>query len=558
MPLKRDENRVTVLGGVTDDSNQTVQNLLVNPTTKRLKVSATVAAGIVTSINTDNTPAQTITVGTTGSDVAIVDNGTGDHKINIPTASAVNRGALSSADWSTFNAKQPAGSYEVTTNKDTDGTLAANSDIKYASQKATKTYADTKVATNSSASLLDASYSKAAGNARYTTFKTGNSNRWELGANATAESGGNAGSDFVLNRYNDAGAYVDSPLIIARSSGVITPSAAISGSVTGNSGTVTGATFTKNLTVNGGNTTITGNADNTSALTVGSGAVSVSGTNTGDVSVATGAEVNTGTDNVKTVSAKAIADSFIKTSIVPTGTILEWSARISPTGFLNADGSAVSRSTYATLFSVIVPTRGEVTISIATPGVVTLSTHGLVTGDAIYLTTTGALPTGLTANTLYYVVKVDANTFSLATSRTNAFAGTKINTSGSQSGTHTLYECPYGLGDGSTTFNVPNRVGKVGVGMDTSDTTDFTNLGKTGGEKTHLLTSGESGVPAHHHASTGGQYFAEYGSGYTINAPGGSNLLGFNVNTADNSAANASSAHNNIQPYVVTNYIIKT
>jgi collagen type VII alpha len=45
---------------------------------------------------------------------------------------------------------------------------------------------------------------------------------------------------------------------------------------------VTGATFTKNLTVNGGNTTITGNADNTSVLTVGSGAVSVSGSNTGD------------------------------------------------------------------------------------------------------------------------------------------------------------------------------------------------------------------------------------------------------------------------------------
>ncbi|MEO8785171.1 MAG: SGNH/GDSL hydrolase family protein, partial [Candidatus Saccharimonadales bacterium] len=34
---------------------------------------------------------------------------------------------------------------EMTSNKDTDGTLAANSDAKYASQKATKTYADTKV-----------------------------------------------------------------------------------------------------------------------------------------------------------------------------------------------------------------------------------------------------------------------------------------------------------------------------------------------------------------------------------------------------------------------------
>lgn len=37
---------------------------------------------------------------------------------------------------------------EVVTNKDTDGTLAANSDTKYASQKAVKTYADTKIASS--------------------------------------------------------------------------------------------------------------------------------------------------------------------------------------------------------------------------------------------------------------------------------------------------------------------------------------------------------------------------------------------------------------------------
>ena len=64
-----------------------------------------------------------------------------------------------------------------------------------------------------------------------------------------------------------------------------------------------------------------------------------------------------------------------------------------------------------------------------------MSGHAMVTGDQVYLTTTGALPTGLTANTLYYVVYVSSTTFSLATTRANAVAGTKINT-GSQSGTH--------------------------------------------------------------------------------------------------------------------------
>jgi hypothetical protein len=82
-----------------------------------------------------------------------------------------------------------------------------------------------------------------------------------------------------------------------------------------------------------------------------------------------------------------------------------------------------------------------VTITIATPGVVTWNSHGLVTGNKIQLTTSGALPTGLTASTTYWVIFNDANSFWLATSLANAAAGTKIATSGSQSGTHTAVAC---------------------------------------------------------------------------------------------------------------------
>jgi hypothetical protein len=53
-------------------------------------------------------------------------------------------------------------------------------------------------------------------------------------------------------------------------------------SVTGNAGTVTNATLTTALTVNTGTVTLTGNVANTSALTLGAGASSVSGANTGD------------------------------------------------------------------------------------------------------------------------------------------------------------------------------------------------------------------------------------------------------------------------------------
>lgn len=57
------------------------------------------------SINTDTTAAQTLSVGTAGTDFAIVDAGGGSHVFNLPTASASNRGALSSTDWTTFNNK---------------------------------------------------------------------------------------------------------------------------------------------------------------------------------------------------------------------------------------------------------------------------------------------------------------------------------------------------------------------------------------------------------------------------------------------------------------------
>ena len=76
------------------------------------------------------------------------------------------------------------------------------------------------------------------------------------------------------------------------------------------------------------------------------------------------------------------------------------------------------------------------TITIATPAVITQTAHGYVLGDAINFSTTGALPTGLTANTIYYVTNPLTNTFNVSTTYENAVAGTKINTTGTQSGVH--------------------------------------------------------------------------------------------------------------------------
>jgi hypothetical protein len=53
----------------------------------------------------------------------------------------------------------------------------------------------------------------------YFRVLTGGSRRWAFGANSTAESGANAGSDFQMNTYSDANAYIDSPLTIPRAAG---------------------------------------------------------------------------------------------------------------------------------------------------------------------------------------------------------------------------------------------------------------------------------------------------------------------------------------------------
>jgi len=138
-----------------------------------------------------------------------------------------------------------------------------------------------------------------------------------------------------------------------------------------------------------------------------------------------------------------------------TGDIKATAALTVPTGWLSCDGSAISRSTYAALYSALTLSKGTFTVTIATPAVGTRNLHGLATGDTVELTTTGALPTGLTANTNYYVIYIDENTFNLATTLANALAGTKINTSDSQSGTHSLRYCPWGI-SGASSFLVPD------------------------------------------------------------------------------------------------------
>jgi hypothetical protein len=80
-----------------------------------------------------------------------------------------------------------------------------------------------------------------------------------------------------------------------------------------------------------------------------------------------------------------------------------------------------------------------VTISQASPAVVSWTAHGRSIGGAVNFTTTGALPTPLTVGTTYYISSQNftANSFCLSTSVANALAGVSINTSSAGSGVHT-------------------------------------------------------------------------------------------------------------------------
>jgi len=79
---------------------------------------------------------------------------------------------------------------------------------------------------------------------------------------------------------------------------------------------------------------------------------------------------------------------------------------------------------------------GTFTVTIASPAVFSYTAHGLAAGDKVIFSTTGALPTGLTAGTTYFVISsgLTANAFEVSTTD----GGSAVNTSGTQSGTHSV------------------------------------------------------------------------------------------------------------------------
>lgn len=102
----------------------------------------------------------------------------------------------------------------------------------------------------------------------------------------------------------------------------------------------------------------------------------------------------------------------------------------------------------------------------------------------------------------------------------------------------------YGVGNGSTTFNLPDLQGRVAVGKNSGT---FSSLGGTGGEETHVLTIPET--PAHTHTIP----FDTGGSGNVVAAQQPNGAAG----TETSSSVGGGGAHNNLQPYITLNFIIR-
>ena len=111
----------------------------------------------------------------------------------------------------------------------------------------------------------------------------------------------------------------------------------------------------------------------------------------------------------------------------------------------------------------------------------------------------------------------------------------------------------YGAGDGSTTFNLPDYRGRGPMGLSASQS-QFATPGQRGGESSHTMTWAEM---AKHSHTVAGRIIGR--------ASGGGNfreLTDFNSGLANNSseswAAGDSAPFNVLDPYLVTNFIIRT
>jgi hypothetical protein len=170
------------------------------------QVITTFSTGL-NSLNGLTAQVQNFAVGTSGTDFAI-SSSTDTHTFNLPTASGTNRGALSSADWTTFNSKFNTPSGTTADYVRGDGTLATFPTLPTIFKTTTDSAGFTNNSNNVVYTQLIAANTFAAGDVirvNYRTRKTGTAGNQTLRiyVNSTADL---VGSPILIASYQNAGA----------------------------------------------------------------------------------------------------------------------------------------------------------------------------------------------------------------------------------------------------------------------------------------------------------------------------------------------------------------
>lgn len=222
------------------------------------------------------------------------------------------------------------------------------------------------------------------------------------------------------------------------------------------------------------------------------------------------------------VSGTAVVSN--DTRLTPAGALIMFAGTAAPSGWLLCDGSVVSQSTYASLFSVV----GS-----------TYNTGGEGAGNFRLPDLRGRVPVGRNAGTFSTLGATGgAETVTLTTAQMPSHSHANTATTDSQGGhSHTVT-----VSGGAHTHILPMSASGAPYGVndkplrasgsaDFSFRTDFeasgSNYGSGSGTHTHSTSVSTNGAHTH------------------------------NV-TMNNASAGGDGAHNNLQPYQVLNYIIKT
>jgi microcystin-dependent protein len=211
--------------------------------------------------------------------------------------------------------------------------------------------------------------------------------------------------------------------------------------------------------------------------------------------------------------------------------VVDYSATgVAVTGTFSASGA--STLTGAVTASSTITATGAITSSAAISG-----SHGTVPVGAISDYAGSSAPTGWL---LCYGQAVSRTTYALL---------------------FTAISTTYGVGDGSTTFTLPDCRGRTSAGKDDmggSSANRLTNqsggldgdtLGATGGSETHTLLTAE--MPAHTHQTNPATVGISYQSGASSAISGAVPLT-----AANTTSTGGGGAHNNVQPTIIFNKII--